>query len=69
MYQEMMEKHWKMFCSAFVDKDSEKIEQIFGDYLWNTISIRDTAVAKEKKENFLSRYFAWTSRIQIKLAD
>ena len=40
------------FCSAFVDKDSEKIEQIFGDYLWNTISIRDTAVAKEKKENF-----------------
>ena len=35
------------FCSAFVDKDSEKIEQIFGDYLWNTISIRDTAVAKE----------------------
>lgn len=40
------------FCSAFVEKDSEKIEQIFGDYLWNTISIRDTAVAKEKKENF-----------------
>ena len=40
------------FCGAFVDKDSEKIEQIFGDYLWNTISIRDTAVAKEKKENF-----------------
>ena len=42
------------FCSAFVDKDpeNEKIEQIFGDYLWNTISIRDTAVAKEKKENF-----------------
>lgn len=40
------------FCGAFVDKDSEKIEQIFGDYLWNTISIHDTAVAKEKKENF-----------------
>jgi len=38
--------------SAFVKKDTEKIEQIFGDYLWNTISIRDTAVAKEKKENF-----------------
>ena len=30
----------------------EKIEQLFGDYLWNTISIRDTAIAKEKKENF-----------------
>ena len=39
-------------CNAFVSKDTEKIEQIFGDYLWNTISIRDTAVAKEKKENF-----------------
>ena len=39
-------------CSAFMDKNPEKIEQIFGDYLWNTISIRDTAVAKEKKENF-----------------
>lgn len=39
-------------CNAFVNRDVEKIEQIFGDYLWNTISIRDTAVAKEKKENF-----------------
>lgn len=39
-------------CSAFVDRDAEKIERIFGDYLWNTISIRDTAVAREKKENF-----------------
>ena len=34
------------------NKEVEKIEEIFGDYLWNTISIRDTAVAKEKKENF-----------------
>lgn len=41
------------FCGAFVDKDSEKIEQIFGDYLWNTISIRDTAVAKEKRKTFI----------------
>ena len=39
-------------CDAFVNKNVEKIEQIFGDYLWNTISIRDTSVAKEKKENF-----------------
>lgn len=39
-------------CNAFVNKEVEKIEEIFGDYLWNTISIRDTAVAKEKKENF-----------------
>lgn len=40
------------FCNAFVDKDPRKIEQIFGDYLWNTISIRDTVTAKAKKENF-----------------
>ena len=36
------------FCNAFIQKNSQKIEQLFGDYLWNTISIRDTAVAKEK---------------------
>lgn len=40
------------FCNAFVDRDPGKIEQIFGDYLWNTISIRDTATTKAKKENF-----------------
>ena len=40
------------FCNPFIQKNSQKIEQLFGDYLWNTISIRDTAVAKEKKENF-----------------
>ncbi len=42
----------EQLCDAFVNKNVEKIEEIFGDYLWNTISIRDTAVAKEKKENF-----------------
>ena len=40
------------FCNAFVEKNPDKIEQIFSDYLWNTISIRDTAVSKERKENF-----------------
>lgn len=40
------------FCNAFVNKDTLKIEQLFGDYLWNTISIRDTATAKVRKENF-----------------
>ena len=45
-------KTLEQFCNAFVDKDTEKIEELFGDYLWNTISIRDTAVAKDKKENF-----------------
>ena len=45
-------KRLEEFCNAFLEKNTEKIEQLFGEYLWNTISIRDTAVAKEKKENF-----------------
>ena len=45
-------KTLEVFCNAFIEKNPEKIEQLFGDYLWNTISIRDTAAAKEKKENF-----------------
>ena len=48
-------KKLEEFSNAFLEKDPEKIEQIFGDYLWNTISIRDMAAAKaleqiEKKD-------------------
>lgn len=45
-------KTLEAFCNAFMEQNPEKIELLLGDYLWNTISIRDTAVAKEKKENF-----------------
>lgn len=38
------------FCNVFSEQNPEKIEELFGNYLWNTISIRDTATAK--KENF-----------------
>ena len=38
------------FCEAFPEQNPEKIVEIFSDYLWNTISIRDTATTK--KENF-----------------
>lgn len=38
-------------CMAFPDGDAETIEDLFNDYLWNTISIRYTAV-KGRKENF-----------------
>lgn len=38
-------------CMAFPDGDAETIEDLFNDYLWNTISIRDMAV-KGRKENF-----------------
>lgn len=40
------------FETAIVHGKEEKVQEIFGSYLWHTISIRDTAVAKERKENF-----------------
>lgn len=40
------------FCEAFVRGDAKAIEKQFGAYLHKTISIRDTAVRKDKKENF-----------------
>lgn len=42
----------EQLCSAFSQKNPEVIEELLNEYLWNTISIRDTAVAKPKKENF-----------------
>ncbi len=39
------------FCQAFSDGNVEKIQELFGNYLWNMISVRDSAF-KEKKENF-----------------
>jgi hypothetical protein len=40
------------FCEAFPDGDAATIESLLNDYLWHTISVRDTAVAKGRKENF-----------------
>ena len=40
------------FCEAFANGDSALIQELFNDYLWSTISIRDTAAAEGKKENF-----------------
>lgn len=40
------------FCAAFPNADADLIEEMLNDYLWNTISIRDTAVRKNMKENF-----------------
>ena len=45
-------KRLDKFCNAFPDGDGSLIEELFNDYLWNTISIRDTAAPNEKKENF-----------------
>ena len=46
-------------CMAFPDGDAETIEDLFNDYLWNTISIRDTAV---KGRKFLSWSFAGAAK-------
>lgn len=40
------------FCEAFIKEDAESIESYLNTYLQKTISIRDTSVQKEKKENF-----------------
>lgn len=40
------------FCRAFEKNDTEAIEKGFASYLRKTISIRDTNVRKEMKENF-----------------
>jgi hypothetical protein len=40
------------FCTALQKGDSENVEKIFTEYLRRTISIRDTAVRIDMKENF-----------------
>jgi hypothetical protein len=40
------------FCDAIPAGDAATIENLLNDYLWNTISVRDAAVTKERKENF-----------------
>ena len=40
------------FCRAFEGNDASAIEEVFNSYLKKTISIRDTSVRKEMKENF-----------------
>jgi hypothetical protein len=40
------------FCAAFPAGDTELIEKQLNRYLWNSISIRDTAVRSDLKENF-----------------
>lgn len=40
------------FCEAFRNADGETVQTIFTEYLNETVSVRDTAVRKELKENF-----------------
>lgn len=41
-----------LFCEAFAKADTLTVEAQFNAYLKKTISIRDTAVRKERKENY-----------------
>ena len=40
------------FCAAFSAGDAVAIQEMLGDYLWESISVRDTAVRRNIKENF-----------------
>ena len=40
------------FCVAFPAEDADGIQDMLHDYLWDSISIRDTAVRTNIKENF-----------------
>ena len=43
------------FCAAFPRGDAAVIEELLSGYLWRSISVRDTAVRTEMKENFYHR--------------
>ena len=40
------------FCAAFPAGDTHVIQEMLDDYLWESISVRDTAVRRNMKENF-----------------
>ena len=40
------------FCMAFPKGEVTRIGEMLHDYLWDSISVRDTAVRKNRKENF-----------------
>ena len=40
------------FCAAFPTGDTDTIQEMLSDYLWDSISVRDTAVRRNMKENF-----------------
>ena len=40
------------FCAAFPAGDTDTIQDMLNDYLWDSISVRDTAVRRNMNENF-----------------
>lgn len=52
------------FCRAFRDADGEKVQSIFTEFLYETVSVRDTAVRKDLKENFYHVFLLGLLRFQ-----
>ena len=55
LFKEMVRKDGELlnaFCSALRDGEAELVKNIFAEYLQKTISIRDTFVRNDMKENF-----------------
>nr|WP_304974234.1 AAA family ATPase [uncultured Acetatifactor sp.] len=50
-------ERWERFCAAVKGGDAEAVQELFGTFLSESISIRDTAVRKAKKENFYHGMF------------
>lgn len=43
---------WKKFCEAVKEGEAVEMQQLFNEFMSDSISIRDTCVKKEMKENF-----------------
>ena len=43
------------FCAAFPSGNTDTIQEMLGNYLWDSISVRDTVVRRNMKENFYHR--------------
>ena len=50
-------KRWEIFCKAVKTGNAETVQELFGAFLSESISIRDTAAQKDKKENFYHGIF------------
>lgn len=45
-------QRWQRFCTAVREGDKEAVQALFNSFLSDSISIRDTYIRKEMKENF-----------------
>lgn len=45
-------ERWKKFCTAIKHGDCENVQLLFNEFMSDCISIRDTYIKKEMKENF-----------------